>query len=55
MSGLFGKPESGEVLLIGRRDKDAAFAVLRKRAAVESYTGAIGYLLKDGQEAMELR
>ena len=54
MSGLFGKPTSGEGLLHVGGDKDTAFTVLGFRAAVEADAGASGYLDEDGQGALEL-
>ena len=44
MSGLLCEPASGEGLLVFGRDEDAAFAVLRARASVETYAGATGDL-----------
>ena len=44
VSGLFGKPTSGEGLLHVGGDKDTAFTVLGFRAAVEADAGASGDL-----------
>ena len=54
VSGLFGKPTCGKCLFVSRRDKDAALTVFRLRAAMETDTGATGYLAEDGQQAFEL-
>ena len=55
MSGLFSEPASGERLLHVGGDKDAAFTVLRLRAAVEADAGTSGYLDEDRQQAFETR
>ena len=55
VSGLFCEPASGERLLHGGGDKDTAFAVLRLRAAVESYAGTSRDLDEDRQGTFETR
>ena len=55
VSGLFPEPASCERLLHAGGDKDAAFAVLRLRAAVKSYAGTSGDLDEDRQRAFETR
>ena len=55
MSGLFPEPASCERLLHAGGEKDAAFAVLRLRAAVKSYAGTSGDLDEDRQRAFETR
>ena len=51
---LFCEPAGSQFLLHNWRDKDTAFTVFRTRAAMETNTGATGYLAEDRQQALEL-
>ena len=54
MGGLLGKETSGEGWFVGRRDEDAASAVLRFGPSMNADAGASGHLVQDRQQALEL-
>ena len=54
MGGLLGEETGGEVLLHVRRDENAAEAVFRLGATMDTNATASGNLAQDGKQALEL-
>ena len=52
---LLFKPDGGDFLFVGRRDKDAAFGVLGSCAAVEADAAPPRNLFQNRQQPTELR